>query len=178
LKESIQLVDLLTDHRLAPLAAILTPASLMVEPSIQQTNMTNCSSVRTLNFAPEATKDWRTPILISGLNQLSLSFWNTTSRDENDPNFFDYYDQPSFPIAQIATVSAYLQRAMVRTNAAIDTCGAGWNCSFTVSFTGPGYKCANSSGGAGWPARSTIGCKALPEYFGCPPEGFDLFVVS
>jgi hypothetical protein len=156
--------------RLAPLVVILTPASLTVEP-VLQTNETTCSPVRTLNFTPEAAKDWRIPTKIDGLNEISLSFWNTTSKNltddltlSKDPNLFDYYDQPSFPIAKVATLSAYLQRTMVRTNAAVDTCGAGWNCSYTISFKGPGYKCTDQSAGTEIPAGSTIGCKKLSPY--------------
>lgn len=125
-----------------PLTVILTPATLVIEPALLL-NETTCPNVRTLNFTPESTNDWRTAEKILGLYELSLSFWNTTSYNMNDPNFFDYYTTPSQPVQQIATLSAYLQRVVVRQDAAIDICGSGWNCSFTVNFTGPGYKCAS-----------------------------------
>jgi hypothetical protein len=140
----MKLTSLTFDHRLAPLTVILTPATLTVEPFIV-TNETTCSSVRTLNFTPETDNDWREPKKVSGLYELSLSFWNTTSTNVRDPNFFDYYTGPSQPLQQIATLSAYLQRTVVQENASVDICGAGWNCSFTISFTGPGYKCSNQT---------------------------------
>ena len=136
------------DHRLAPLTVILTPATLTVEPSIM-TNVTTCSSVRTLNFTPETVNDWRKPKKILGLPELSLSYWNTTSTNTSDSNFFDYYTGPSQPVQQVATMSAYLQRTVARENASIDICGAGWNCSFTISFIGPDYKCTNLIGDIG-----------------------------
>lgn len=136
------------DQRLAPLTVILTPATLTVEPSIM-TNVTTCSSVRTLNFTPETVNDWRKPKKILGLYELSLSYWNTTSRNTSDSNFFDYYTGPSQPVQQVATLSAYLQRTIVRENASVDICGAGWDCSFTISFPGPGYKCTNLIGDIG-----------------------------
>jgi hypothetical protein len=131
-------ISLTFNHRLAPPTVILTPATLTVEPFIM-TNETTCSSVRTLNFTPETVNDWREPKKISGLYELSLSFWNTTSTNVSDPNFFDYYTGPSQPLQQIATLSAYLQRTVVQENASVDICGAGWNC------TGPGYKCSNQT---------------------------------
>ncbi len=124
---------------------ILTPATLTVEPSIF-TNETTCSSVRTLNFTPETVNDWRKPTKILGLPELSLSYWNETTSNLTDPNFFDYYTSPSQPIQQVATLSAYLQKPVVRGNAAVDVCGLGWNCSFIIHFTGPGYKCLENNG--------------------------------
>jgi hypothetical protein len=146
------------DHRLAPLTVILTPATLTVEQSIL-TNVTTCPSVRTLNFTPETVNDWRKPKKILGRYELSLSFWNTTNTtntNPNDPNFFDYYTGPSQPIQQVATLSAYLQRTVGRENASVDICGAGWNCSFTISFTGPGYKCSNGTSDLGSHAKGPI----------------------
>ena len=124
---------------------ILTPATLTIEPSIL-TNATTCSSVRTLNFTPETINDWRQPRKILGLYELSLSWWNETTSNISDPNFFDYYTSPSQQVQQVATLSVYLQKTVTRENAAIDVCGTGWNCSFTISFTGPGYKCAEHVG--------------------------------
>jgi hypothetical protein len=133
------------DLRLTPLSVILTPATLTVEPSIF-TNETTCSSVRTLNFISETVNDWREPTKILGLPELSLSFWNETTSNVSDPNFFDYYTSPSQPVQQVAVLSAYLQKEVVRGNAAVDVCGLGWNCSFTIAFTGPGYKCSENNG--------------------------------
>jgi hypothetical protein len=41
-----------------------------------------------------------------------------------------------------------------RDNASALACGAGWNCTYTVSFTGPGYKCSELANGID--ANSTL----------------------
>jgi hypothetical protein len=127
---------------LTPLVAILAPATLTVEPATV-VNQTMCSSVRTLNFTAESSNNWRTPHRIRSLPELSLSFWNVTSMNTSDPNLFDYYTAPSSPAQQVATMSAYLKRAVTMETISVDTCGAGWNCSYTITFEGPGYKCAD-----------------------------------
>ena len=126
--------------------AILTPATLNVEPSTV-VNVTTCSSIRTLNFTPESTNNWRTPTRFDGLPELSLSLWNTTSLNVSDPNWFDYYTSPSPPAQQMATLSSYLKRIITRENASLEICGSGWNCSFDISFTAPGYKCSEQAKG-------------------------------
>jgi hypothetical protein len=126
---------------LMPLAVVLTAATLAVEPTLV-VNQTVCSSVRTLNFTPEATNNWRYPHrLRAGLPELSLSSWNVTSSDLDDPNLFDYYTAPSAPAQQVTTMSAYLKRVLYREEISVESCGAGWNCTYNISFIGPGYKC-------------------------------------
>ena len=106
-------------------------------------------SIRTLNFAPEANIGWRDMPKVAGFNELSLSWFNsTTSGDSplqsNDPqNSFDYYTSPAGQLDSVATLSLYQQRPVERQGAATEICGGGWNCTFEVSFTGPGYKCAD-----------------------------------
>src|SRR5207244_1887762 len=58
-------------------------------------------------------------------------------------------------------------------------CGTGWNCSFVVNFTAPGYKCHDFSDGAfSPPSGSTIG--ALPFDLGklVPKGNFSYFVIA
>lgn len=133
-------------NRLTPLAVILTPATLTVELATM-TNRSVCTSVRTLNFDTEATNNWREGKKLSGMVTLSLSWWNTTGTDVNDPNTFDYYTSPSFQLGQAATLSTYLQKVIANDNIASDVCGAGWNCSYTINFIAPGYQCTKLAEG-------------------------------
>ena len=116
--------------RTSPLTVILTPGTLTVE-SAELVNATMCPSIRTLNFAPEANTQWRNMPKVNGFNELSLSWFNSTTSgnkplDVNDPqNSFDYYTSPSQQVVSIATLSTYLQAPVGRTNASIEVCGSG-----------------------------------------------------
>lgn len=111
------------------------------------TNITTCPAVRTLNFTPESSYDWRAPEKIGGLNQLSLSLYNTTTDDLSSPYLFDYYTAPSGDLDLAATLSAYTQSPVAQKNISVQSCGAGWNCSYEIAFVGPGYKCVEYGGG-------------------------------
>jgi hypothetical protein len=109
-----------------------------------------CPSIRTLNFDAEMDNDWRKPHRIDGLPELSFSFWNTTNSDVTQPTpfnatFFDYYTSSSSPLDQTSKLSALLQRTVEPTNASLDICGVGWNCSYTISFIAPGYQCLDGT---------------------------------
>ena len=96
---------------------------------------------------------------------VSLSFWNISAPLPNDTNYFDYYDQPSFPAVKMTTLSTYMQRVIVRENASIEVCGMGWNCSYTISFNGPGYKCgAYNDGSDGGPVTQPSGTVGNPPF--------------
>ena len=41
----------------------------------------------------------------------------------------------------MAFSSVYMQKAQSRENASSTFCGTGWNCTYTIDFIGPGYKC-------------------------------------
>ncbi|KAK0732084.1 hypothetical protein B0H67DRAFT_566649 [Lasiosphaeris hirsuta] len=131
---------------LFPLVIILTPATLTVAP-LTQTDVTNCSAVRTLNFELEKDKNWRLPQRINGFPGLSLSLWNNTMPltgeifDPFNSTFFDYWTGSSWQTSNVVTLSAYSTAVVPRENVSAETCGVGWNCSYTISFTGPGYKC-------------------------------------
>lgn len=133
------------ETRIAPLTVILTPATLTVAATTE-VNTTTCANVRTLNFSAEMGNNWRDPTRLNGLPEQSLSLWNNTVPEVMDTRpfdaeFFDYWTEPSFPASEIATLSALLRRVVPRENASIETCGAGWNCSLTIEFEAPGYKC-------------------------------------
>lgn len=132
-----------------PLVVILTANTLLVEPSTVAVNGT-CPSVRTLNFALEETYNWRSPVNIDGLFEIPASIWNTTKRDDDsDPNWFDYYTGPSPAFQSIATLGAFLEEVISRKNASYDTCGSGWNCTFIIEYTAPGYNCTEMATGVG-----------------------------
>ncbi len=42
-----------------------------------------------------------------------------------------------------------MSQVVERKNASVDSCGAGWNCTFHVAFTAPGYKCTELASGVG-----------------------------
>lgn len=132
-----------------PLVVILTSNTLLVEPMTMSFNE-SCPAVRTLNFSFEETYEWRHPVKIDGLYEIPVSIWNTTKRDDDsDPDWFDYYTGPSLAFQSIATLGAFLEEVVPRKNASIDTCGAGWNCTFTINFTAPGYNCTEMANGVG-----------------------------
>ncbi|KAL5115391.1 hypothetical protein ACEQ8H_006691 [Pleosporales sp. CAS-2024a] len=128
---------------LIPLATIifapgaLTFDSYLVKESIEL-------MVPTINFTAETEKSWRSPVkLPDGSNKRSVIYYNTTSRDAQAPEMFDYYDQPSAEVVRIALLFAYnsQDRPNVRPSARQDACGGAYNCTFEHSFIGPGYQC-------------------------------------
>ncbi|KAJ0118700.1 hypothetical protein J7T55_012954 [Diaporthe amygdali] len=130
-----------------PLVVILTANTLLVEPRTIVNN-TTCASVRTLNFTFEDLNDWRKPKQIDGLFEIPVSIWNTTKRDDQtDDDWFDYYTGPSPNFQQTATLGAFLQEVVARKNASYEVCGSGWNCTFNIEFTAPGYNCTEVASG-------------------------------
>ncbi|KAL1798602.1 hypothetical protein ACET3X_002639 [Alternaria dauci] len=127
---------------LLPLASVLSPASLTSE--LRTFNDTATCSVATLNFTQESTYDFRDR---SKLLLKSLNFYNTTEsageekQDSGDGSYFDYYDQPSKNARRLAFSSVYMQKPQARENASTAFCGSGWNCTYTIGFIAPGYKC-------------------------------------
>lgn len=108
-------------------------------------DFTTCPSVASLNFEHESTYDFRHDNPYPGF---SLAFYNTTDKTATTEGWFDYYDQPSKNARRLAVTSVYLRKPATYTNASLDSCDQGWNCTYTISFQGPGYKCdevANSS---------------------------------
>ncbi|KAK0636811.1 hypothetical protein B0T17DRAFT_587839 [Bombardia bombarda] len=133
----------------APLVVILTSNTLLVVPRTAEIK-TTCPSVRSLNFTFEETNEWRDPVKIDQLFEIPVSLWNTTKRSGSNPDgWFDYYTAPSPSFQRTAAIGAFLDQAVMRKNAQIETCGSGWNCSFEVQFTAPGYKCTELASGVG-----------------------------
>lgn len=131
---------------------ILTANTLLVQPTTMKVEG-KCPNVRSLNFTFEETYEWRNPVAIDGLFETPVSIWNSTKGQEEesliDPNWFDYYTGPH-PVFQVtATLAAYLKEVVPRKNSSVDTCGSGWNCTFSIEFVGPGYDCTEVASGAG-----------------------------
>ncbi|KAK3399973.1 hypothetical protein B0T20DRAFT_452117 [Sordaria brevicollis] len=132
---------------LAPLVVVLTSNTLLVVPRrIMVSGM--CPGIRTLNFTFEETYEWRNPPKIDRLFEIPLSLWNTTKEPEKDtPGWFDYYTAPSPSFQNTATIGSFLEEAVMRKNAPMETCGSGWNCSFVINFVAPAYKCTELGSG-------------------------------
>ncbi|KAI0003543.1 hypothetical protein F4779DRAFT_601596 [Xylariaceae sp. FL0662B] len=131
-----------------PLVIILTSNTLTVEMALRVDNGT-CPGIRTLNFDKEELEDFRSPTKIDHLFGLSVNTWNTTSQDTTSPDWFDYWTAPSEKFTQVATQAVYMEQAIAKTEAHIDICGPGWNCTYTVNFTAPAYKCSEVASGVG-----------------------------
>ncbi|KPM42968.1 hypothetical protein AK830_g3585 [Neonectria ditissima] len=138
-----------------PLIVILTSDTLSIISRTKQ-ELGECPSIRTLNFSIEETFKWRHPI---EENLSSLSTWNTTSGSSDlQPGEFDYWTGCNWDYASLADKAVYLQNVVTREDASREICGTGWNCSFVLEFTGPGYKCQGLSTGN----VSTIGGLEAP----------------
>ncbi|UQC75022.1 uncharacterized protein CLUP02_01675 [Colletotrichum lupini] len=157
---------------LSPLVVILTANTLLVEPKTILQN-TTCPAVRSLNFAREDTHDWRKPIKIDGRYEMPLSIWNSTKPADSEPEgWFDYYTGPSPNFQQTATLGAFLQEVVARKNASTEVCSKGWNCTFEIDFTAPGYKCSEQARGIGsTPTNLTQESGQAP-----PPFGTDILI--
>ncbi|KAK8131330.1 hypothetical protein PG984_007768 [Apiospora sp. TS-2023a] len=136
---------------LTPIVIILTSNTLGVELAWDRQN-TTCPGIRTLNFSQEETEDWRNPTRMNGLIGTSLTSWNTTknpNQEVDEEDWFDYYTSASKQFSQVATLSTFSQKVMTPNNASWEICGNGWNCTYTINFTAPGYKCTDLTNGVG-----------------------------
>ncbi|KAH0534042.1 hypothetical protein FGG08_007358 [Glutinoglossum americanum] len=133
----------LTEYlRIIPIASVLSPASLTSNIEVL-TNITTCPAVPTLDFSLESTYNFRAPTDFPGF---TLSFYNTTSVP-GEPGYFDYYDQPSKINRRLTTLAVYSKHSVSADTASVLACGAGYNCTYTINFVGPGYKCEEVANG-------------------------------
>ncbi|KAI8665359.1 hypothetical protein NCS56_00971600 [Fusarium sp. Ph1] len=151
---------------LTPLVVILTSETLSTVPSVW-TLTTSCSSVRTLNFSNEETHNWAYPTIINNRPGRSLSLWNTTSdfgEQLSDEEFttdkFNYFTGETVGFEFVLARTIYQRQAVVRANAGSEVCSEGWNCSYTINFIGPGYKCQELASGAGSKVKKLGGSEA------------------
>jgi hypothetical protein len=160
---------------LIPLAAVFSPTTLTSTLGTRDYNGT-CSQVPNLNFSAEMDVNYRNPPKINGGFGVALSYWNTTDPNGTTPGFFDYYDQPSKNAVKIATISAFMDRAIAKDNANVQACGsASWNCSYSISFAGPGYMCAQLASGVGANVSELARLGAPFNTSTLAPEGFNVY---
>ena len=151
--------------RLAPLVIIFTSNSLTVELHLNAIN-TTCPNVRSLNFDKESLENWRDPTIRDNLIGQSITTWNSTTATTAEEGWFDYYTTYSSTMELTATMAVYTQQEVARPAVSDDICGGGWNCSYTIEFVAPGYKCEELAVGVG----ATVG--KLGEHD--PPEKFGI----
>ncbi|KAF3068470.1 hypothetical protein GL218_08259 [Daldinia childiae] len=148
---------------LTPILIILTSNTLTMELALSIEN-TTCSGIRTLNFTKDELEEWRNPTKSDNLYGLSMSIWNTTASDITSPDWFDYYTSPSNPLIRVATNAAFMGQAVSKSGINIDICSSGWNCTYTINFTAPAYKCSELASGVGSEVKTLENQK--------PPDGF------
>lgn len=162
---------------LTPLVVIMTSETLSTVPSVL-TASALCSSARTINFSNEETNDWAKPTIINNRRGRSLSNWNVTfspeerlSGEANTKDKFDYFAGESFWVELLLSRTIYERQAVVRENAATEMCSEGWNCSYTINFIGPGYKCTELASGVGSKVKKLGGSEAPFNMSMMAPEG-------
>ncbi|RSL49194.1 hypothetical protein CEP54_012570 [Fusarium duplospermum] len=137
---------------LTPLVVVLTSETLSTVAA-EWSEITSCPAVRTLNFANEETSDWRTPTTINGRIGLSILAWNTTAKDtvlDGTKNEFDYWANPGIQFMKVIIPRVMSQgQATTRKQAGIEICSENWDCSYTINFIAPGYKCQELASGVG-----------------------------
>ncbi|OCL04724.1 hypothetical protein AOQ84DRAFT_323993 [Glonium stellatum] len=135
---------------LIPIASVLSPASLtsIVTTEYLPNTTTICRSVPSLNISAESDKDFRHQRNVSGVPAVSIQYWNTTDPRAVKLGWFDYWDQPSQVLDRLALMSAFSGGPLPRKDFAHQACGPGWNCSYTISFTAPGYQCQELANGS------------------------------
>lgn len=141
----------------SPVVVILTSATLYVVPG-ERIEDTLCPSIRTLNFSNEAKESFQTPKKAEGeiMNGRSLSGYNWTAPDGNlaagakdDDSIFEYYNVPSSSLDRIAAGVFSSDQPIYKANISREICGDGWDCSTTIHFVGPGYRCEELAKGVG-----------------------------
>jgi hypothetical protein len=121
----------------------MSPASLTTEIT-EYKDSTMCPAVATLDFARESDFNFRV-MDDNEIRRNAMSYYNTTDLDGKKEGYFDYYDQPSKNVRRLAISAAYLRKPQPRERAGETFCGQGWNCTYTINFMGPGYKCDDIS---------------------------------
>jgi hypothetical protein len=129
---------------LIPLATIIFSPGALSFGSYQEYSSVNLT-VPNLNFSMEAIQDWRVPLQLpdGGGSRRSIMFYNTTNISSIQEGGFDYFDMPSMDITRVSLMTAYslMDHPLDRPDARSHSCGGDFNCTYTTSFVGPGYKC-------------------------------------
>lgn len=108
-----------------------------------------------LNFTRETVDNFRDPTIVDDMYLFSSSLWNTTTVNTSALGWLDYYHSPTDSLEQLAMIALFQDHPAASPNASVKACGYGWDCSFTVKFTAPGYKCDDIIAGKGNISDST-----------------------
>jgi hypothetical protein len=158
-----------------PLAAVFSPSTLTSTLGAIADNGT-CSRVPNLNFTAETDMNYRVAREVNGGLGISLAYFNTTDPAGTAPGFFDYFDQPSKNAERVTTISAFMKRAVEKDTANVQACGGGTlNCTYSVSFDGPGYKCDELASGVGSNVAELAAIGAPFNTSSLVPEGFNVY---
>ncbi|KAL4731035.1 hypothetical protein ACLX1H_003077 [Fusarium chlamydosporum] len=134
---------------LSPAVVIFTSATLNVVTDTRAEH-SDCLSVRTLNFSNDAKKSWDDDVRATNetMRGISISMFNQVMSDRDSPYHFDYWLKPAPPLDSIASRVLAGGQPVQRNEVANEVCGEGWDCSTTIHFLGPGYKCEQLARGA------------------------------
>ena len=142
---------------ITPLVVVLTSETLSVVGTTRTENG-ECPNIRTLNFSNEfwSSRDNKSNggrfRMIDDYDIYSVSYWNTTALStdtgEGDPDVFEYYGGTNRPWdAMIGARAIRAKEPLVRKESGLEICSKGWNCSYILDFTAPGYKCEELASG-------------------------------
>ncbi|EMT74692.1 hypothetical protein ACKRZS_007771 [Fusarium odoratissimum] len=134
---------------LSPAVVIFTSATLNVVTDTRGEH-SNCTSIRTLNFSNDAKKSWDDDkrAMNETMRGISISMFNEVMADRDSPYHFDYWLKAAPPLDSIASRVLSGGQPIQRDEVATEICGKGWDCSTTIHFLGPGYKCEQLAKGA------------------------------
>jgi hypothetical protein len=157
-----------------PLAAVFSPSTLTSTLGFKNYPGT-CGHVPSLNFTAETDLNYRTGRIVNGGLGISLFYQNTTDIAGTAPGFFDYFDQPSKNAVRVTSISAFMNQPVAKSSANIQACGGVFNCTYSISFTGPGYRCEELASGVG---SNITGLAAIGAPFNTSslvPEGVNIY---
>ncbi|KAF9768433.1 hypothetical protein IL306_014273 [Fusarium sp. DS 682] len=134
---------------LSPAVVIFTSATLTVVTDTRAEH-SNCTSVRTLNFSNDAMKSWDDDkrAVNETMRGFSISMFNKVMKDRESRYYFDYWLKAAPSLDSIASRVFAGGQPIQRDEVATEICGEGWDCSTTIYFLGPGYKCEQLAKGA------------------------------
>ncbi|RGP80588.1 hypothetical protein FLONG3_1327 [Fusarium longipes] len=145
---------------LSPAVVIFTSATLNVVTETRGEH-TDCFSVRTLNFSNDAKKSWDDDkrAINETMRGISISMFNEVIANRSSPYHFDYWLKAAPPLDSIASRVLAGGQPIQRDEVADEICGEGWDCSTTIHFIGPGYRCEQLAKGANSTVKSFKGYK-------------------
>ncbi|RTE84649.1 hypothetical protein BHE90_000704 [Fusarium euwallaceae] len=138
---------------LTPLVVVLTSETLSTVAA-GLSDLSSCPAVRTLDFSNEETRNPRDPLKINHRYEMSLSWWNKTAelgpKDDPTKDRFEYWAEPSPQYSELILPRVMSQgQPATRKGAGLEICSESWNCSYTIDFVAPAYKCEELASGVG-----------------------------